>query len=221
MRRKPRTDIKGYSAFPEEGYPTFSVVVPSAGRASLARTLASISSQVLPGDEILVLVNRAWDWGNSARQEGQERAKADYVLFCDDDDVFVPGAFAAMRSWAAANPGKIGLFRRKADAWPTQWQVPVLKPGNVQSSNMVVPNVAGKLAAWGVVSQDREKQRALDEQGQYWSDAMFVEQTAKLQGTEYEFVDIVTVHAEPVRNPLKLLRYRLALRTRLRRLVAR
>lgn len=221
MRQRRQTDIKGYGAFPEEGYPTFSVIVPSAGRASLARTLASISSQVRPGDEILVIVNRAWDWGNSARQEGQERAKAGYVLFCDDDDVFLPGAFDAMRSWAAANPGKIGLFRRKADAWPTQWEVPVLKPGNVQSSNMVVPNVEGKLAAWGVISQDREKQRALDEQGLYWSDALFVEETARLQATDYVFVDVVTVHAEPVRNPLKLLRYRLALGTRLRRLRGR
>ena len=201
--------------------PTFSIVVPSNGRPSLQRTLASIASQVRPGDEVMVLVNDAWDWGNSARQEGQEKAKGDYVVFCDDDDVFVPGAFETMRRWAAENPGRIGIFRRKADAWPTQWQEPVLRPGNVQSSNFLVPNVRGKLGRWGIQSQIAERQAELEARGVTpWSDVQYIEETARLQGTEPIFVDAVTVHADPVENPLRRLRYRLALRTRLRTALA-
>lgn len=201
--------------------PTLSIVVPSNGRPSLQRTLASISPQVLPGDEIMVLVNDAWDWGNSARQEGQEKAKGDYVVFCDDDDVFVRGAFETMRRWAAEHPGLIGIFRRKADAWPTQWIEPVLRPGNVQSSNFLVPNVRGKIGRWGVQSQIAERQAELEASGvPAWSDVQFVEETARLQGTEPVFVDAVTVHADPVENPVRRLRYRLALRTRLRAALA-
>lgn len=220
VTRKGRpVDSKGYRSFPGRGQPTFTIVVPSAARASLARTLASISGQLLPGDELLVLVNDAWDWGNSARQAGQERARADYILFCDDDDVFVPGALAAMREWAAANPGRIGVFRRRSDAWPTQWAEPVLRRGNVQSSNFLIPNVAGKVGRWGPVSQDPARRAELTASGvPPWSDADFVAETARLQGAEPVFVDVVTVHADPVRNPLRRLRYRLALGTRLRAL---
>jgi glycosyltransferase involved in cell wall biosynthesis len=197
--------------------PTLSVVIPSAGRPLLARTLASVVRQVIPGDEVLVLVNDAWDWGNSARQEGQEKAKGDYVIFCDDDDVFVPGAFQAMRTWALEHPGRIGIFRRKSDAWPTQWKEPLLRPGNVQSSNFLIPNVSGKIGRWGVQSQIAERQAELLASGvPDWSDVQYVEETARLQGAEPIFVDQVTVYADPEPNPLRRLRYRAALGRRAR-----
>jgi glycosyltransferase involved in cell wall biosynthesis len=199
--------------------PTFSVVIPSAGRPKLERTLASIVPQVLPGDEVLVLVNDAWDWGNSARQEGQAKAKGDYVIFIDDDDVYVPGALAAMRTWAAEHPGRIGIFRRRSDAWPTQWKEPVLRQGNVQSSNFLIPNVPGKVGRWGVQSQIPERQAELVAGGlPDWSDVQYLEETARLQGAEPIFVDIVTVYADPEPNMVTRLRYRAALGTRLRRL---
>jgi glycosyltransferase involved in cell wall biosynthesis len=197
-------------------------VIPSSGRTSLSRTLASVAREVAPGDEILVLVNDAWDWGNSGRQEGQEKAKGDYVVFCDDDDVFLPGSFDAMREWARRHPGRIGVFRRKSDAWPTQWQTPELRPGNVQSSNFLVPNLPGKLGRWRHQSQDRAKQAELKAAGLIdWSDAEYLQETARLQATEPIFVDVVTVFADPEERLAQRVRYRIAARTRVRRLLRR
>src|SRR5438105_2073091 len=90
--------------------PTFSVVVPTLARTTLARTLASIASQIGPGDEIIVECTNDNDGGNSARQRGIEAATSSHLLFCDDDDVFLPGAFVAMRQFATEHPSALGIF---------------------------------------------------------------------------------------------------------------
>src|SRR5215216_5578709 len=94
--------------------PTFSIVVPSTGRPTLGRTLQSVADQVEPGDEIIVIVNDYGDEGGGsrgyrAREEGMAKARGSHVLFCDDDDVFLPHALATMREFASEHPGRIGL----------------------------------------------------------------------------------------------------------------
>jgi glycosyltransferase involved in cell wall biosynthesis len=200
--------------------PSFSVIVPTKGRDTLSRTLATVADQLDPGDEILVVCNHANDWGNSARQSAMDRAKGDYIAFVDDDDIFVPGALEAMRSWARDHPGRIGIFKRKSDAWAPQPREPVLKQGMVCPQNFLIPNIPGKLGRWGEQSQDP----ALEEEiaarnGRHWSDVFFVQETAELQGTEPIFVDVITGYARPIGNPIVRLRYRLNLRRRLRGLV--
>ena len=199
------------------GRPTFSVVVPTSGRPTLARTLASISPQLEPGDEIVVECTNDDDWGNSARQRGIEAARSSHILFCDDDDVFLRGAFAVMRQFAAEHPRALGIFRRRFNAGPPQWGEPVLRPGNVQCMGFVIPNLRGRIGVWGPQSSDPEKQAALDAAGtRRWSDAYFISDTAALQDAPVIFCDVIVGHARPERNWLRKLRYRLELGRRLR-----
>src|SRR5918999_78839 len=92
---------------------TFSVIVPTVARPTLAGALASVSSQLEPGDEVLVLCNRDLDLGAKARNSLMARAQGTHLIFLDDDDEYVPGALATMRRWAAEHPGRIGIFRER------------------------------------------------------------------------------------------------------------
>lgn len=62
-----------------------SFIIPSIGRNSLKRTLASIDKW--PGDEILVIQHNppTGNWGNSERQKGTDKAKCDYITYINDD----------------------------------------------------------------------------------------------------------------------------------------
>ncbi len=108
--------------------PTFSIVIPTRGRPSLARTLAALRPAGLrETDEVLVvsddhhdyvrgLVEAAGlpharhipladgphgDWGAAARNTGQTAATRDYILYQDDDDTHAPwGILQARRAIA-------------------------------------------------------------------------------------------------------------------------
>jgi len=193
--------------------PTFSVIVPTKGRPSLARTLASVAHQLQPGDELIAICTNDNDWGNRARQIAQDKAAGDYLIYVDDDDIFLDGALAAMRAWAESNPGRIGIFQRKSDACPTQPHAHKLTPGMVCPQNFLIPNRPGLVARWGEQSQDpaTAAQIAERDNGRYWSDVYMVIETAELQGAEVIFTDIVTGYARPIENPLIRLRYKLAI----------
>ncbi len=205
--------------------PTFSIVVPTLGRARprLVDALASIARQIEPGDELIVAASDLNDFGNTARQHAQDKATGSHLLYCDDDDVFLAGALDTFRQWAAENPGKIGVFRRRFNAAiPPQWRDPVLRPGNVQCMGFCIPNVPGKVGRWGPTSRNPEVARRLREEGvRQWSDIYIIEDSATLQNAEVVFVDEIVGLARPEKNPLRRLRYRLALGTRLRRALGR
>jgi glycosyltransferase involved in cell wall biosynthesis len=190
---------------------TFTVIVGTAGRKTLRRTLKSITSQLQPGDELFLLRDDSGDAGDTPRNETMHRAAGSHLLFMDDDDVYVPGAFATMRRFADENPGQIGIFRIEYTTGSKRWEVPELRNRNVSTQNFLVPNVPGKLGIW-------------EHRGTVHGDYVFIEETARLQG-EPIFVDEVTVRVRPIRNPVRRLyvraRYRAALGTRLRGLRAR
>jgi glycosyltransferase involved in cell wall biosynthesis len=190
---------------------TFSIIVGTAGRKTLKRTLKSIVSQLEPGDELMLLRDDSGDAGDTPRNQSMHRAAGTHLLFMDDDDVYVPGAFAKMRRFAEENPGRIGIFRMAYTTGPKRWRVPELKNRNVSTQIFLVPNVPGKLGVW-------------EHRGTVHGDYTFIEETARLQG-EPVFVDEVTVRVRPIRNPVKVLymraRYRARLGTRIRTLRAR
>jgi len=206
---------------PESGFsPTFSVVVPTLARETLPRTLASIAAQIQPGDEIIVECSNENDGGNSARQRGVEAATSSHLAFCDDDDIFLPGAFDIMRQFATEHPTALGVFRRRFNAGPPQWLDPVLRASNVQVMGFVVPNVRGKLSYWRLKSMDPVKQAALEAAGvKRWSQADFISESAELQDATVMFCDVIVGHARPERNPVRKLRYRMALGSRARSVV--
>lgn len=127
---------------------TLSLIIPTAGRATLRRTLDSAAPQLLPGDECLVVGDTtdgplpqteaicadypwaryiehpgaAHSWGHEQFDRGLEEARGDWLLGNDDDDIWTPDAFAAIRAAIAAldAPAPL-LFRFRAHFGLTFW----------------------------------------------------------------------------------------------------
>jgi glycosyltransferase involved in cell wall biosynthesis len=149
--------------------PRFSVIVATTGRDTLYRALRSLLSQPLaPGDEVLVVgaasreIIRASnrfsyrhivcepgnDFGNTERNVGMHYAAGTHITFLDDDDVYLPGAFAAMRKVAADNPGRPIMFRMVDPNGLILWQDPVIRQGNHGTPQFVPPNYPTRLGRW-------------------------------------------------------------------------
>ncbi len=131
---------------------TFSVIVPTCGRPSIAATLASITSQMLDGDELIVLRDNSRDWGMTPRAKGMRGATGDWLLFMDDDDVYLPGAFAKIRAAVSAHgAAPCHLFRIKfPDPNKVLWdRKGAVECGNVTTQIIVCRNDKSKLGRWG------------------------------------------------------------------------
>jgi hypothetical protein len=188
---------------------TLSVIVPTSGRRTLPKALAAVSAQLRPGDEILVSCNRDMDYGARARNDLMARAKGTHLLFLDDDDEYVPGALDAFRSWAAANPGRIGIFREQLVDGTLHWKTPDFRIGNVGTVIFCVPNVPDQLGVWDIYGDD-------------WAptDWVFISATAEQMG-EPVFVDQVVARQRPWPEFASLsarLRFTLRPRSRLQQL---
>ena len=199
--------------------PTFSIIVPTRGRETLARTLGSVAPQLEPGDEVIVLRDDTGDSGDTPRNAAMSRARGSHLAFIDDDDVYAPGVLATMRRFARDHPGRIGIFKMMHGVGTTHWREgePVLRYANVSTQMFLVPNVPGKLGRWAE-SPGRSGGRS------FAGDYAFIVETVELQGDPL-FVDEVIVHVRPIQNPLRRAwvraRYRMALRSRVRRSLAR
>jgi hypothetical protein len=162
---------------------------------------------------VIVLRDSSGDYGDSAVNDAMTRAKGTHLTFMQDDDVYAPGAFAAMREFAEQNPDRVGIFRMESTVGTRIWDEPVFRFKNVSTQNYVVPNVAGKLGRWHTDSPDGRN-----------GDWFFIKETAELQG-EPVLVDRVTVYFSPEKNTLRRAylkaRFNLRLGTRLRALRSR
>jgi glycosyltransferase involved in cell wall biosynthesis len=148
---------------------TVSVLVATLGRPTLERTLASITSQFLPGDQVIVIgatpdiearaalagctfvqAQPGRNWGGHERAVGIQHATGDYVCFLDDDDVYVPGARVAMEQAMTSHPGQPTIFKMHI-AWTggALWTEPVLRMGNLGTPMLFLPNDArAKRGTW-------------------------------------------------------------------------
>jgi glycosyltransferase involved in cell wall biosynthesis len=130
-----------------------SIIIASSGRPTLLHTLASVQSQMRPGDELIVDVNSDAPYGHAARNRIMFAARRNQGLcFIDDDDIYVPGALMVMREAFRNEPKKIHMFRMLYGD-RILWETPELKCGNVSTQMFVVPTSA----AWrpGVKWGDR------------------------------------------------------------------
>lgn len=188
--------------------PTFTAVVPTVGRKTLSHALTSIARQLRPGDELIVVCNADRDNGTRARNSAMERARGTHLVFLDDDDAMVDGAFERMRDFARQHPDRVGIFREELMDGSLLWTAPEFREGNVGTAMFVVPNVEGKLAPW---------------RGSEGNDWYFIEETVKFQG-EPIFCDAVVARQRPLgtfETPLDRLRYRLRIRARARKALSR
>ena len=155
-----------------------SIIVASSGRPSLLRTLASISDQMRPGDELLVDVNDDAPWGHKARNRMMPRAEGDTLLFLDDDDTYVAGAFDTVRAAVLAEPDRVHVFRMRYQNGAELWRIRHVECGNVSTQMVAIPNRPGQLGHWG----DR-----------YEGDFDFISSTVRLCGEPVWHEDVIAL----------------------------
>lgn len=152
---------------------TFSILVPTVGRGPIGNLFHSILNQpsLVPGDEVLVIgdgpqpdVERlvaaidttsavvrfrylqgevTHDWGHSQLNFALPAAKASHILVQDDDDIYLPRAFSAIRYALSRNPGAPHLFRFYTFAGRLVWSDDVGREvalAKVGGHNLVIPN---------------------------------------------------------------------------------
>jgi glycosyltransferase involved in cell wall biosynthesis len=141
-----------------------SIVIPTLGRPSLERALASCAG----ADEIIVALDHSrgivklplkrlplnarciegrWGvtGGHAGRVAGIKLATGTHLAFMDDDDVYNPGAIQLMREAACDRPV---IFRMSHYMHGVLWREPVVEFGNVSTQMYVVPNDPARLGTW-------------------------------------------------------------------------
>lgn len=147
--------------------PTITVLIPTAGRDTLAYSLQTIAQQELvDGDEVLIIGDGAQkdveaqieaigkpfryiegphtnDWGHTQINLGLGLARADWIMVTDDDDAYLPRAFEVVRRAIVQNPGRPHLFRFFTNDKHLVWRSSDhhhIDETLIGSHNLVIPN---------------------------------------------------------------------------------
>lgn len=160
-----------------------SIVIPTQGRETLRRCLASMRPEHQRGyrPEVLVVADthsplfmnvadvcRAegvtylehdagyHDWGYPQLAYGYANASGSHIMNYGDDDVYLPGAFTAIRAAIdKVGPGPV-MFRAAMYPSPNRgntipvvlWSEKRLAEKVITGQNLATPNVPGKIGGW-------------------------------------------------------------------------
>lgn len=151
--------------------PSLAVITPTIGRASLRTMLQGLLPQLDAGDEVLVIGDgpqpnakkivedlkstfiRYWEiplirnYGNPQRNIALQEAKADYIMFVDDDDTVCPDGIEKVKEVASKYPG-LPLMFKMVHAGSQIWREKIICCGNVSGQMFITPNINGKLGRW-------------------------------------------------------------------------
>ena len=139
-----------------------SIIIPTLGRASLARTLESCADAdeivvvldkarggtlpcELPGNAVLLEGVYGVTGGHLGRVHGISVASGTHLAFFDDDDAYAPGAIQLMRDAACDYPV---IFRMDHYRLGILWRTPDIYFGNVSTQMYLVPNRPELLGEW-------------------------------------------------------------------------
>jgi glycosyltransferase involved in cell wall biosynthesis len=145
-----------------------SIIVPTVGRSTLARTLQSLSNQPLHADDEVIVcggpacrmtTTQAFgarfiatrpgnDWGCKERTLAIANATGTHLAFIDDDDWWLPGARAAIADAMQQTPTQPVLFRMQYLTGTTLWLDAQVRCGNVSTQMMLLPNDPARLGKW-------------------------------------------------------------------------
>lgn len=149
---------------------SLSIIIPSLGRPTLARTLASFVGSLEPGDEAIIVADergdveqarRIWsetssegsvvfatqeggEYGNAQRERGMAMARGTHLGFVDDDDVYAPEALGLFREHACDRPV---IFRMRMPDGSLIWRDHEIRYANYGTPMGLWPNVPG-LGKW-------------------------------------------------------------------------
>lgn len=153
----------------------FTVVIPTIGRETLARTLESIdprlASVIVVADThgpLLSDVEKiareydasyadldagAHDTGSPQLHLGYQLAGGTYVMSCGDDDVYEPDAFETILSAMGDHPAmfKVVLYpnEQRGNTTPAElWSEPAIERFKVTGQGFVTPNVKPTMGRW-------------------------------------------------------------------------
>ena len=192
--------------------PWLSVICPTIGRDTLARTLRSVRRQAPPAAvEVLVVGDtHAGTWaealtpvpllcaqygarylphdggahcvGHPQREYGATQARGRWLLWTQDDSILLPGAVAAIQT--AVQDGPRGPYLFRAHTWQvgTIWVDRALRLTNVDADMLCSPNEPARLGAWA-----RE----------YAGDFAMIRDTVALWGGEAQWHETVISHGRP------------------------
>lgn len=183
-----------------------SIVIPTLGRDTLERTLASCSD----ADELVVVLDTSrggslpcklppnavyaeGDFGvtggHAGRAHGIALATGTHLAFFDDDDVYNPGAVELMRDAACEVPV---IFRMNHYSHGVLWREPVIQFGNVSTQMYVVPNDPARFGSW------TPHWPGLPEPG---GDYTFIKETCELMGGPVWREDIISTLRPELHSP--------------------
>lgn len=152
--------------------PTFSIIVPTIGRKTLQETLDSITPQRAADDEVIVVFDgkeseevnrlaeshscllantgkRSYDAGSTPRNFGIDKARGDWLLFMDDDDIFTENALTIIRKVIVIPQQPTPhIFRMRCQNGIILWREPRLEYANVGTPMFVVPRLNGNETRW-------------------------------------------------------------------------
>lgn len=163
------------------------------------------------GDELLVVFDDSGDAGDTPRNRVLDGLHGTHIMFLDDDDEFLPGALDCVRAFALEHPGRWGLFQLDRGPTGRVWKRGATHLMAGATAMCVVPNVPERLGRFGRVSGAPPGRLG---------DYPFLVETAAMLGDPVWCEEPIQV-LRPEKNRLKLLRYRLRLRTRVKLLLGR
>jgi len=182
----------------------FSVVIPTTGRPTLARTLESVDRRLAdvivvadthgPLESDVEAVAREYDvrylefdagvhdTGSPQLHVGNQYASGAWLLNCGDDDVYVPGAFEAMYGHIARGVQHPLMFRTilhpspgRANTVPVVlWSERQVERFNVTGQGFACPNSRTRLGRWV-------------------DDVTFMRETVALHGGAIDWCDEITM----------------------------
>jgi hypothetical protein len=186
---------------------------------------------MVSGDELLVVFDTSGDWGITPRNRGIEAASGTHITFLDDDDVYLPGALDALRDFAREHPKRIGIFQMNRGLYGVVGTGPHTTLQGIASGMLLVPNIEGHVGRFGPVPGVPDDGKGLAEYPQYQSsvnavgprterlgDYRFIVETVALQSDPI-WRSVVIQDVRPEERAIKRLRYRLKLRTRIKRAI--
>jgi hypothetical protein len=186
---------------------------------------------MVSGDELLVVFDTSGDWGITPRNRGIEAASGTHITFLDDDDVYLPGALDALRDFAREHPRRIGIFQMKRGLYGVVWTEPDPTLQGTASGMFLVPNIEGRVGRFGPVPGVPDDGKRLADYPEYQTAVSAVGPRAERLGDYRFIVETVALQSDPIwrsvviqdvrpeERALKRLRYRLKLRTRIKRAI--